>query len=107
MSNMLDRSRKFGRCLGSDTVFFKQDGFDFDSTGKVIPGSKNSGKPELVAAAPVAAAKLPFEDMHIQALKRHVDVVYKRLEAAGADFTPVEKGAGMQARLVEFLNEHG
>jgi len=55
----------------------------------------------------VSLSKPAYEDMHIQALKRHIGVAYARLEAAGTDFTPVEKGAGMQKRLVEFLNEHG
>lgn len=103
---MLDESKPYGRCLGDPIVSFKQGGFDFNSRKELIPGSKNSAPAQIAKEieAIVEEAKPVYEDMHIHALKRHANMKYAELEAAGVDFEPVEAGKGYQARLIAFLN---
>lgn len=105
MSIMLDESKPYGRTLGSETIFFKQGGHDFDSRKRLIPGSRNSAAAligDLIEEKASAPAPV-YEDMHIHALKRHADAVYVVLEENEIEFERVESGKGMQERLIEFL----
>ena len=107
MTQFLDEDRSFGRCLGDDKIFFMQDGLNFGSDKKVIPGSKNSGSVQSVEKSDEAPApQLAYADMHVQALKRELKATYMRLEAADIEFEPVEEGKGINARIVEFLTAY-
>ncbi|MHC5061709.1 MAG: hypothetical protein ACYTFK_11575 [Planctomycetota bacterium] len=107
--NELDRSKPYGKVIGDPEVFFKQGGYDYDSTGKLIPGSRNSA-PAMISnhIEEISEAEPPkpvYEDMHVHALKRHATIRYAELEAAGVEFEVIEPGKGMQQRLIDFLNE--
>lgn len=102
--NELDRNRPFGTTIGDPNVFFKQDGYDFDSQGRLIPGSKNSG-----ANAPPTEEQLyrePHEDMSIHALKKKATLLYAEFEAADMEYEAVQLGPGSKQRLIDFLNDH-
>lgn len=107
MSKFIDQTRPFGKTLGHPNIFFKQDGMDFDSAMKVIPGSLNTGKKRVAAESSDVVLTLPvYADMHIQALKREAKLCYARLDEAGVDYDEVAAGSGLTKRLIGFLNEN-
>jgi len=107
--NQLDRTRPFGETRGDPRVCYKQDGFDFDSQGKLIPGSKNSASAKIAEKIENKATSMerePFEEMSIHELKKASVLVYAEFEAADIEFEPVELGPGAKKRLIDFLNDH-
>ncbi|HET6444045.1 MAG TPA: hypothetical protein VFI27_05640 [candidate division Zixibacteria bacterium] len=101
----LDEKRPFGRVRGDPEIGYAQDGYKYDHSKRLVPGSGVSDPDTVATNNSLSDASKAFDlsTLHVSKLKKRMLVVYDRLDKAGTVYDQVAGGAGAKERIVEFL----